>query len=137
MLQGLRPHRSLLLALGLGLGFATSVAVALVVTREAQGIATMWTANAFLVVAWIMLSRRWALACAGLCFAANIAIALAVGDRAAPAVTFAVLNQLEAMAAAWAARRVLGPSLQINNAGRLARLTVPAVIAPCVATSGL
>jgi signal transduction histidine kinase/CheY-like chemotaxis protein len=137
MLQDARLRRSPMLALGLSVGFAASVAAAVLVTREAQGIATLWTANAFLVAAWMVLERRWAAACAGACLAANIGIYVAVGDHPAPAATFAVLNQLESLAAAWAARRVLGPSLQVNNAGRLARMTGAAVIVPCLVTSGV
>jgi signal transduction histidine kinase len=86
---------------------------------------------------WILLPRRWAMACAALCLAANIGVHWAFANEPVMAACFAVLNQIEAFAAAWAARRVLGPSLQVISGARLAVLALAAVALPCAIASGV
>ncbi len=121
----------------LTLGFALSALACVLLTRQGQGIATIWAANGFLVTALLILPRRWAAGSALACFAANIAIYVSVGDPPGPTIAFALLNQLESIAAAYATRRILGPALRLSDNNKVMLLLGLALLAPCLVTSGL
>jgi signal transduction histidine kinase/ActR/RegA family two-component response regulator len=123
--------RSAAMALGLCIGFTLSVALSCYLTREAQGVAALWTANAFLITALLILPPRLAAASAAVCALANVGVYLAVGDRGANPYVFTLINLFEACAVAWIARRVCGKTLRITDLSRLARLLALAVLPAC------
>jgi signal transduction histidine kinase/ActR/RegA family two-component response regulator len=102
--------------------FTASVALSCVLTREAQGVASLWIANAFLVCGLLMLPRRYAGAAIGLCAAGNLGVYLALGDPLSQAVTFTAINMVESVFAAWATPKVLGGSLRLEDFRRVGRL---------------
>jgi signal transduction histidine kinase/ActR/RegA family two-component response regulator len=113
---------------GFSLGFTASVVVSCALTREAQGVAAMWTANAFLVAALLVLPRRWAGACAAVCAAANVAIYQILGDPIGQSLVFTLINLAESLAAAFGARAALGSSLRLDDFKRVGRLFAMAIL---------
>ncbi|HZZ36729.1 MAG TPA: histidine kinase dimerization/phospho-acceptor domain-containing protein, partial [Caulobacteraceae bacterium] len=123
--------RKAAMAIGLCIGFTLSVALSCYLTREAGGVAALWTANAFLVTALLILPPRLAAASAAVCALANIGVYLAVGDRDANPYVLTVVNLIESGATAWIARKVCGKALRIDDLRRLVRLLGLAVLPAC------
>ncbi|MEO8113511.1 MAG: MASE1 domain-containing protein, partial [Phenylobacterium sp.] len=138
MINGLsKTTRQALTVVGLSAGFAVSVAISCILTREAQGVAALWTANAFLVTGLSILTRRWAVLCAVLCAVANVVIYLAVGDKGPNPLVFTLFNLLESVATAWVVQRVCGQALRVDDLKRLGRLVILGIIPICAATAAL
>src|SRR4051812_43480106 len=85
--------------------FAVSAMAGINLSRVADGVATVWAANAFLAAGFILLRRKWSLACAAGCLAVNIALNMAGGDSLNLALAFSAINLGEAAGAAWLALR--------------------------------
>ena len=114
--------------LGYVLGFAVSAGISCALTREAQGVAVLWTANAFLTAALVSLPRRHGVMAIVGCAAANIGVYVLLGDANVNTLVFAAVNVMESIVGAWAARKVLGGGIRIDDLKRLARLAVLAVV---------
>ncbi len=120
--------RRSLAVLGYVLGFGVSAGISCALTREAQGVAILWTANAFLAAALVSLPRRHGVMTIVGCVAANIGVYALLGDANGKTLVFAAVNVMESIAAAWAARKILGGGIRIDDLKRLARLAVLAVV---------
>ncbi|MDP1618695.1 ATP-binding protein [Phenylobacterium sp.] len=90
------------------------------VLRELAGVGTIWTANAFVIAALLLLPARWAWACLGAGFVLQVAVILGFGHPLYAAVGYAVLNVVEAAAVAHLAHRF--NAVRITTPGRFARL---------------
>ena len=108
--------------LGYAFGFTVSVIISCAMTRAGDGVAAMWTANAFLVSALLTMPRRWGMACAAICAVCNFAVYQSLGDPLPRSVIFTLINIGESLGAAWAARIALGASLRLEDFRRLGRL---------------
>ena len=115
--------------------FVISVLVSVEVSRMADGVATIWPANAFLASAFLLLRRNWALVCAVACVSANIVLNMVAGDSLALATAFSAINLGEAICVALIASRFCAPIPMINYKS-LARLIGIAVL-PVVTTAAL
>ena len=135
MARNTRSH-NLALSGGLTLAYVASVLFSLSLTREGEGIATVWLAGGILAAAFLLLPRRWSAPMAGACFLFNLGVNLAIGNAPAAALTFPVLTFGEAIAAAWLARRVCGATLRLTSLARVARLILLAV-APATAVTAI
>ena len=122
---------------GFSLGFAVGVLVSCVLTREAQGVAAMWTANAFLVAALLVLPRRWAGVCAAVCAAVNVAVYQILGDPIGQSLVFTLINLAESLAAAFGARAALGSSLRLEDFKRVGRLFAMAILPAAAASAAI
>ncbi|HEX7759597.1 MAG TPA: ATP-binding protein [Caulobacteraceae bacterium] len=122
---------------GYVLAYAVSALISCALTREAQGVAALWTANAFLVAALVTLPRRLGLAVLAGCAAANIGAFVISGDASSNTVALTVINLIESVCAAWVARQVVGAAARIDDLKRLFRLVAFAVIPPAALSSTL
>ncbi len=134
MRSGSSSQQTLLAVSFTGL-FVVSVLVGVGLTRVADGVATIWPANAFLAAGFLLLRRNWALACAAACVAANIVVNLIGGDSPGLAIAFSAINLGEAAGVAWLAWRFC-PGMPLITYSSLARLLGVAVL-PTVAASSL
>ena len=64
-------YYNLALSGGVAVAYGVSMAFSLSLTREGAGIATIWLAGGILAAGFLLLPRRWSLATAAACFAAN------------------------------------------------------------------
>ena len=129
------PRQQAVLCLSFIALFAVSVGVSVGLTRMSDGIATIWTANAFLAASFLLLNRKWAAATATACFAINIVFNLLVNDGLALSVGLSAINLGEAAGVAWLAKRFC-PSIPLITYVGLARLLGLAVL-PIVAVSSI
>jgi len=113
---------------GYVLAFAVSAVVSCAMTREAHGVAALWTADAFLAAALITLPRRISLLVAVGCAVANVAINAANGTPVALAAGFTVINVLESTLTAVIARRIVGASIRVDDLIRVGRLAAFAIV---------
>lgn len=90
------------------------------VLRELAGVGTIWTANAFVIAALLLLPARWTWACLGTGFALQVAVILGFGHPLYAAVGYGLLNVVEAAAVAHLARRF--NAVRLTTPGRFARL---------------
>ena len=114
-----RRHRLIVIAAALCLLYVFNLWLTNVL-RELAGVGTIWTANAFVIAAMLLLPSRWTAACLALGFSLQTAIILAFGHPAYAAVGYAALNVVEAMAVVQLARRL--NAVRLTTPGRFARL---------------
>jgi signal transduction histidine kinase/CheY-like chemotaxis protein len=118
----------MLAAAGYVAAFAISALVSCAMTREARGVAALWTADAFLAAALVTLPRRlWFAVLAG-CAVVNPIINIAYGTPPAIALGFTAINILESCLAAWVTRRVVGAAVRVDDLARIGRLAAFAII---------
>ena len=98
----IRAQRAIVLA-SLVAGYAASVLFSVLLSRMGGQVASIWTATGFLAGAFVLLPGRWRAAAAGLCFAIQAAVSLAVGDGLGRALLGPAVNLIEAALAAWLA----------------------------------
>ena len=90
------------------------------VLRDLAGVGTIWTANAFVIAALLLLPARWTWACLAVGFLLQVAVILGFGHPLYAAVGYSVLNVVEAAAVAHLARRF--NAVRLTTPGRFARL---------------
>ena len=81
--------RRLALAAGYVAANLVSVVISFNLTGETDGAAPIWTANAFVAAALLLLPRYWGAATAAICFAANIFLCIKWGQSPAISAFFA------------------------------------------------
>ncbi|MGA0601636.1 ATP-binding protein [Caulobacter sp. KR2-114] len=126
MLTGRAGQRAA--GVGYVLAFAVSAVVSCAMTRQAHGVAALWTADAFLAAAFITLPRRISLWVAAGCALANIAVNVANGTPVGLAAGFTVINVLESAVTAVIARRIVGASVRVDDLIRVGRLAAFAIV---------
>ncbi len=121
---------------GYALAFAVSAWVSCAMTRQAHGVAALWTADAFLAAALITLPRRVSLCVAAACLGANVAINALNGTPVAIAMGFTAINALESVVVAVVARRIVGAAVRVDDLIRIGRLAAFAIV-PASAMGGV
>ncbi|HEY9235032.1 MULTISPECIES: hybrid sensor histidine kinase/response regulator [Phenylobacterium] len=116
--------------------FMLSTAFSLVLTREGEGIATVWLGGGVLAAGFLMLPRRWSLGLGALCWTFQFGCNLVLGNSLVHALTFPILTIGEAAFTAWLAVKVCGPALRLTTLSRLARL-IGLAVAPATSLSAL
>ncbi|MFT4935668.1 MAG: signal transduction histidine kinase/CheY-like chemotaxis protein [Pseudoalteromonas distincta] len=104
------------------------------VLRESAGIGTIWTANAFVICALLLLPSRWAPALLAVGFVLQTAVILAFDHPLYAAVGYSLLNVIEAMAVVYLARRL--NAVRLTTPGRFAALIFLA-LAPVLVVAAL
>ncbi|MFO1015880.1 MAG: ATP-binding protein [Caulobacteraceae bacterium] len=133
----LKLDKQPLTAAGLTVGFWLSVLVSVLVTRQAEGVATIWLAGGFLTAGFLLLGRTWALRLAAVCFVLNFCTCALSGDPPYTTFAFGLLNLFEAAATAFVVRRTLGPALRLGNSRRVLMMVLGGIIAPCLITAAV
>ena len=128
-----RQSRQLLLAVLLYGGYVANLWLTNVL-RETTGVGTIWTANAFVIGALLLLPARWAPALLAVGFVLQGAIILAFGHPLYGAVGYSLLNVVEAVAVVHLARRL--NAVRLITPGRFAALIFLA-LAPVLVISAL
>ena len=133
----LKLDKQPLLAVGLTVGFWLSGLISILATRQAEGVSPIWLADGFLAAGFLLLNRTWAVRMAVVCFVLLFCTRTLSGDPASTTILFGLLNLFEAAAAAFVARKVLGPTLRITNVRRVALMIVFGIIAPGLAAAAM
>jgi signal transduction histidine kinase/ActR/RegA family two-component response regulator len=120
-----RPARGLVAAV-LCLGYVLNLWLTNVLREQAGGVDTIWTANAFVIGAVLLLPRRWTPACLAAGFAIQSAIVFAFSYSAFEALAFSLLNTVEAVVVVTLARRL--NAVRLTTPGRFARLIFIALL---------
>jgi len=115
-------------AVGYVLAFGVSALISCAMTRQAQGVAALWTADAFLVAALVTLPRRFALAVIAGCAAVNMVANAVNGSPVGLAAGFTAINVLESLLCAGIARRIVGGAIRVDDLLRIGRLAAFAII---------
>lgn len=97
------------------------------VLRDLAGVGTIWTANAFVIAAILLLPARWKWMCLAAGFVIQTAAILGFGHPLYVAVGYALLNVVEAGAVVYVALRL--NAVRLTTPGRFARL-IFLVLAP-------
>jgi signal transduction histidine kinase/ActR/RegA family two-component response regulator len=106
-----------------------------VLREQAGGVDTIWTANAFVIGAVLLLPRRWTPACLAAGFMIQLAVVLAFSHSLFDAVAYSLLNTVEAVVVATLARRL--NAVRLTTPGRFARLIFLALLPMLLVGSGL
>ncbi|WP_375268006.1 ATP-binding protein [Phenylobacterium sp.] len=109
----------IIVATTLAVLYAANLWITNVVSNWA-GVDTIWTANAFVVAAILLLPRRWSGACLAAGFVIQCAVILGFGHPAYGAVGYSLLNVVEAIAVVGLARRF--NAVRLTTPDRFARL---------------
>jgi signal transduction histidine kinase/ActR/RegA family two-component response regulator len=127
--------RNLALSALLIAGFAASAWGCLISSRQLGGVATIWTANAFLITGLITLPKSWRPAFASLCAVLLIGANITTnGDSLGLASLFTLINLTESIAITWLFGRICQDRL--NTPQRLVRyLTL--CLAPATVVSSI
>ncbi len=128
-----RGSRQLLIAVVLCGGYMANLWLTNAL-RDATGVGAVWTANAFVIGAILLLPSRWTPACLLTGFALQSALILALGNPLYAAVGYSLLNVLEALAVVYLARRF--NAVRLTTPGRFAML-IFLVLAPVLAVAAL
>jgi len=88
--------------------------------RETTGVGTIWTANAFVIAALLLLPARWAPVLLAMGFVLQGAVILAFGHPLYGAVGYSLVNVIEAVAVVYLARRL--NAVRLTTPGRFAAL---------------
>jgi signal transduction histidine kinase/ActR/RegA family two-component response regulator len=115
-----------LVAAVLCLGYVLNLWLTNVLREQAGGVDTIWTANAFVIGAVLLLPRRWTPACLAAGFAIQSAIVFAFSYSAFEALAFSLLNTVEAVVVVTLARRL--NAVRLTTPGRFARLIFIALL---------
>jgi len=106
-----------------------------VLRENAGGVDTIWTANAFVIGAILLLPRRWTPACLAAGFAIQLAVVLAFSHSLFDAVAYSLLNFVEALVVSTLARRL--HAVRLTTPGRFARLIFVALLPMLVVGTAL
>jgi signal transduction histidine kinase/CheY-like chemotaxis protein len=106
-----------------------------VLREQAGGIDAIWTANAFVIGAMLLLPARWSPACLAAGFGFQVAVILLFNHPPFDAVAFSLLNVVEAMAVVFFARRL--HAVRLTTPGRFARLVFVALLPVLVVGTGV
>ena len=106
--------------------FCASLLIGFWSTRE-FGAIVLWPANGILLVAFLQLHRRKAIAVLAICFGINLATNILRGDVLPFVWLNAVLNMVEVIVAGVMARRFCGAALDLRRPRRLLRFGLLAV----------
>ncbi|TAJ69618.1 MAG: response regulator [Phenylobacterium sp.] len=107
-------------------GYSLNLWLTNVLRVEVGGVDTIWTANAFVIGAILLLPRRWTPACLSAGFAIQTACVLAFSHSWFDSVGFSLLNSVEAVVVATLARRL--NAVRLTTPGRFARLIFLALL---------
>ena len=129
--QADRRPAPVLVAAVLCLGYVLNLWLTNVLREQAGGVDTIWTANAFVIGAVLLLPRRWTPACLAAGFAIQSAIVFAFSYSAFEALAFSLLNTIEAVVVVTLARRL--NAVRLTTPGRFARLIFIALLPMLVA----
>jgi len=88
--------------------------------HEMTGVGTIWTANAFVIAALLLLPARWAPVLLAVGFVLQGAVILGFGHPLYGAVGYSLVNVIEAMAVVYLARRL--NAVRLTTPGRFAAL---------------
>ncbi|MFZ3006094.1 MAG: ATP-binding protein [Phenylobacterium sp.] len=114
MIKTVGRNRDAYTAVVLGLCYIANLWLTNALRQQAGGIDTIWTANAFVIGALLLLPARWGLATLVTGFVVQVAVVLMFKVGLVDAIGFSVLNTVEAVGVVWLARRM-----------RVVRLTTP------------
>jgi len=115
-----RRHAQALVAVLLCCGYTLNLWLTNALRERAGGVDTIWTANAFVIGAILLLPRRWTPACLAAGFGIQSAIVLAFSHSVFDALAFSLLNTVEAVVVIALARRL--NAVRLTTPGRFARL---------------
>lgn len=107
-------------------GYTLNLWLTNVMREVAGGVDTIWTANAFVIGAILLLPRRWTPACLALGFSIQTLVVMLFGHPAFDAVGFSLLNAVEAIVVATLARRL--NAARLTTPDRFARLIFLALL---------
>lgn len=127
--------RPTLTAVGLGVAYVVNLWLTNVLRDQAGGVDTIWTSNAFVIGAVLLLPRRWAPACLVTAFILQVAIILGFGHSTFDAIGYSLLNVVEALAVVSLARRL--NVVRLTTPGRFARLVFLALLPVLVAGAAI
>ncbi|CAN5876712.1 MASE1 domain-containing protein [soil metagenome] len=114
MIKTEKHRRDAYMALVLCLCYVANLWLTNALRQQAGGIDTIWTANAFVIGALLLLPARWTLPTLASGFIIQVGVVLMFKVGLVDTLGFGLLNTLEALGVAWAARRI-----------RVVRLTTP------------
>ncbi|MBP6545996.1 MAG: response regulator [Phenylobacterium sp.] len=114
MIKSVSRNRHAYVAVVLGLCYIANLWLTNVLRQQAGGIDTIWTANAFVIGALLLLPARWGPPTLLAGFAIQAAVVLMFNVGLVDSIGFSVLNTVEAVGVVWLARRL-----------RVVRLTTP------------
>ena len=130
-----RRHRLILAAALLLVGYSLNLWITNVLRAQAGGIDTIWTANAFVIGAILLLPQRWTPACLAAGFAIQAAVVLGFSHSLFDAVSYSLLNVVEAVVVVALARRL--NAVRLTTPSRFARLIFVALLPMLIVGSGL
>jgi len=130
-----RRHSQALVAALLCLGYTLNLWLTNVLREHAGGVDTIWTANAFVIGAVLLMPRRWTAACLAAGFAIQTAVVLAFSHTWFDALGFSLLNSVEAVVVTTLARRL--NAVRLTTPGRFARLIFLALLPMLLVGTGL
>jgi diguanylate cyclase (GGDEF)-like protein len=119
-LKSLWTHRDAPVALAALLAYGAAVYLAMGLTRNADSVAGIWPANAFLVAGLLLCTTaaaRKALVAA--CVVANAAAGLALGDPWASIVAFPLIGAVESVVAFRVLRATFGRRMALTNGSKV------------------
>jgi signal transduction histidine kinase/CheY-like chemotaxis protein len=128
-----RQSRQLLLAVMLYGGYVANLWLTNML-RETTGVGAIWTANAFVIGALLLLPARWAPVLLAVGFVLQGAVILAFGHPLYGAVGYSLVNVIEAIAVVYLARRF--NAVRLTTPGRFAALIFLA-LAPVLVLAAL
>ncbi|ODT89635.1 ATP-binding protein [Phenylobacterium sp. SCN 70-31] len=129
-----RSSQALVAALLCG-GYALNLWLTNVMRVEAGGVDAIWTANAFVIGAILLLPRRWTPVCLAAGFTIQVAIILAFRHTLFDAVAYSLLNFFEAIIVTHLARHL--NAVRLTTPGRFARLIFLALLPVLIVGSGI
>lgn len=116
-------------AFGFVAAYGVTAVVAYIWTIGSGGLAILWPCNGFLAAAFLLLSRRDAIATAVICAAMDGACSFWLAHGGAPrALIIAVCDLVEAFGAAVLMRRFCGAAVDLVSARRLLRMALYAAL---------
>ncbi|MDZ4371178.1 MAG: histidine kinase dimerization/phospho-acceptor domain-containing protein, partial [Phenylobacterium sp.] len=121
-----RRSSQVVVAALLGCGYTLNLWLTNVLRIEAGGIDTIWTANAFVIGAILLLPRRWTPACLAAGFLIQVGVVLAFGNSLFDSAAYSLLNLIEAIVVSSLARRL--NAVRLTTPGRFARLIFLALL---------
>lgn len=116
-------------------GYTFNLWLTNVLRQEAGGVDTIWTANAFVIGAVLLLPHRWTPGCLAAGFLIQFAVVLAFGHTLFNATAYSLLNLVETLVVCALARRL--NAVRLTTPGRFARLIFVALLPVLIAGSAI
>jgi signal transduction histidine kinase/ActR/RegA family two-component response regulator len=130
-----RRSREVAIAVILCVCYFANLWITNVLRVQAGGIDTIWTANAFVIGAILLLPSRWTIACLAAGFGLQTVVILLFHPNLFDALAYSLLNLLEAVVVVWLTRKVRAERL--TTPGRFARLIFLAMLPVLVLDTAL